>query len=87
VITGAVALGCGATSSGGTEGTEGSGGAGAGAGGGGGGGGDGKPAAKVGEAVRDGKFEFTVKSVKCGVAKVGPKLLEEKGRASSASSR
>ena len=37
-----------------------------------------KPAAKpapkvagVGSKVRDGKFEFTVKSVKCGIAKVG----------------
>jgi hypothetical protein len=42
-----------------------------------------KPAAKtakVGEATRDGKFEFTVKQTKCGVATVGPKLLEEKAQ-------
>ena len=32
-------------------------------------------AAKVGESARDGKFEFTVESVKCGVGKVGSDLL------------
>lgn len=31
--------------------------------------------AKVGEPARDGKFEFTVKSTKCGVGKVGSDLL------------
>ncbi|HEX5541638.1 MAG TPA: DUF4352 domain-containing protein [Micromonospora sp.] len=38
-----------------------------------------KPAvlAKIGEPARDGKFEFTVKTVKCGVAKVGDKYLNE----------
>jgi len=35
---------------------------------------------KVGEAVRDGKFEFTVKSVKCGVDKVGSDYTEEKAQ-------
>ncbi|GIJ23624.1 DUF4352 domain-containing protein [Micromonospora lutea] len=36
-----------------------------------------KPAkpAKIGQAARDGKFEFTVKSTKCGVSKVGSDLL------------
>lgn len=32
-------------------------------------------AAKVGDPVRDGKFEFTVQRVKCGVSKVGTDLL------------
>jgi len=47
-----------------------------------------KPAAKpapkvagVGSKVRDGKFEFTVKSVKCGIAKVGTnEYLEKKAQ-------
>ncbi|MEV1147347.1 DUF4352 domain-containing protein [Micromonospora sp. NPDC049799] len=44
--------------------------------------GEDKPAktAKIGQAVRDGKFEFTVKSNKCGVAKVGTDLLGEKAQ-------
>ncbi|WP_144118317.1 DUF4352 domain-containing protein [Catellatospora sichuanensis] len=37
-------------------------------------------AAKVGEAVRDGKFEFTVQKVKCGVAKVGSDLFGAKAQ-------
>jgi len=41
-----------------------------------------KPAktAKVGEPARDGKFEFTVKSAKCGVAKVGNEPLGQKAQ-------
>ncbi|MEU6024834.1 DUF4352 domain-containing protein [Micromonospora sp. NPDC048871] len=31
--------------------------------------------AKIGDPARDGKFEFTVKSAKCGVRKVGSDLL------------
>lgn len=34
-------------------------------------------AAKIGSAVRDGKFEFTVKSVKCGESKVGSEFLSK----------
>ncbi|MFI7492684.1 DUF4352 domain-containing protein [Micromonospora echinaurantiaca] len=36
--------------------------------------------AKIGQAARDGKFEFTVKSAKCGVAKVGSDLLGDKAQ-------
>ncbi|MDT0532306.1 DUF4352 domain-containing protein [Micromonospora sp. DSM 115977] len=36
--------------------------------------------AKVGQPARDGKFEFTVKSSKCGVAKVGDSVLGEKAQ-------
>ncbi|MGW1060612.1 DUF4352 domain-containing protein [Micromonospora rubida] len=36
--------------------------------------------AKVGQPARDGKFEFTVKSAKCGVAKVGSDLLGEQAQ-------
>lgn len=35
----------------------------------------GKKSAKIGDAVRDGKFEFTVTTSKCGVAKVGDSTL------------
>ncbi|MET8258188.1 DUF4352 domain-containing protein [Micromonospora sp. NPDC005205] len=43
--------------------------------------GDDKPkTAKVGEPARDGKFEFTVKSSKCGVGKVGSAPLEQKAQ-------
>ncbi|RQX00066.1 DUF4352 domain-containing protein [Micromonospora inaquosa] len=43
--------------------------------------GDDKPkTAKVGEPARDGKFEFTVKSSKCGVAKVGSVPLGQKAQ-------
>ncbi|MET8354522.1 DUF4352 domain-containing protein [Micromonospora sp. NPDC005206] len=70
LATGLIALGCGSgaadtsTSSGG------------------GGKGEDAPAktAKVGEAARDGKFEFTVKSAKCGVTKVGSDLLGQKAQ-------
>jgi hypothetical protein len=38
-------------------------------------------AAGIGDAVRDGNFEFTVKSVKCGVAQVGEnEFLREKAQ-------
>jgi hypothetical protein len=36
--------------------------------------------AKVGEAVRDGKFEFTVQPVKCGVPQVGTEPLGKKAQ-------
>ncbi|MGC9671227.1 DUF4352 domain-containing protein [Planosporangium sp. 12N6] len=36
--------------------------------------------AKVGEAVRDGKFEFTVQQVKCGVPQVGTDLVGKKAQ-------
>ncbi|MEU4779369.1 DUF4352 domain-containing protein [Micromonospora sp. NPDC023633] len=36
--------------------------------------------AKIGQPARDGKFEFTVKSSKCGVAKVGTSMLGEKAQ-------
>ncbi|MEU1844152.1 DUF4352 domain-containing protein [Micromonospora sediminicola] len=37
---------------------------------------DDKPkTAKIGQPARDGKFEFTVKSAKCGVSKVGTSML------------
>ncbi|MEV5693042.1 DUF4352 domain-containing protein [Micromonospora globbae] len=36
--------------------------------------------AKIGQAARDGKFEFTVKSSKCGVAKVGSDLIGDKAQ-------
>ncbi|MEU5785316.1 DUF4352 domain-containing protein [Micromonospora lupini] len=41
-----------------------------------------KPAktAKLGEAARDGKFEFTVKSSKCGVAKIGTDVIGAKAQ-------
>ncbi|SCG16642.1 protein of unknown function [Micromonospora echinofusca] len=35
---------------------------------------------KIGQPARDGKFEFTVKSSKCGVAKVGDSVLGEKAQ-------
>jgi len=77
LLAGVVALGCGA---GGGD----SNGSGSGSGSGSGdSGGDNKPAAqvaKVGQAVRDGKFEFTVQQVKCGVNKVGSGFLEEKAQ-------
>ncbi|MFC0506664.1 DUF4352 domain-containing protein [Micromonospora costi] len=42
---------------------------------------DDKPkTAKIGQPARDGKFEFTVKSSKCGVAKVGTDLLGAKAQ-------
>ncbi|MGC5307669.1 DUF4352 domain-containing protein [Micromonospora zamorensis] len=36
--------------------------------------------AKIGQPARDGKFEFTVKSAKCGVAKVGSEPLAQKAQ-------
>jgi hypothetical protein len=36
--------------------------------------------AKVGEAARDGKFEFTVQQVKCGVPQVGTEPLGKKAQ-------
>jgi hypothetical protein len=37
-------------------------------------------AAQVGQAVRDGKFEFTVQKIKCGVTEVGDSVLGEKAQ-------
>ncbi|MEH0820713.1 MULTISPECIES: DUF4352 domain-containing protein [unclassified Micromonospora] len=70
IATGLVALGCG---SGATETSKSSGD---------GGKGEDAPAktAKIGQPARDGKFEFTVKSAKCGVAKVGTDMLGEKAQ-------
>ncbi|WP_328415493.1 DUF4352 domain-containing protein [Micromonospora sp. NBC_00389] len=70
IATGLIALGCG---SGAADKSTSSGGSGT---------GEDAPAktAKVGEAARDGKFEFTVKSAKCGVAKVGSDLLGQKAQ-------
>ncbi|MEU8255503.1 DUF4352 domain-containing protein [Micromonospora inaquosa] len=43
--------------------------------------GDDKPkTAKIGEPARDGKFEFTVKSSKCGVAKIDSDMLGQKAQ-------
>lgn len=40
-----------------------------------------KPASQLGRAVRDGKFEFTIRSVKCGIAVVGDnQFLQEKAQ-------
>lgn len=40
-----------------------------------------KPASQLGKAVREGKFEFTVRSVKCGIAVVGDnQFLQEKAQ-------
>jgi hypothetical protein len=36
--------------------------------------------AKIGEPVRDGKFEFVVKKVRCGVSRVGNQYLNEKAQ-------
>ncbi|MCM0673884.1 DUF4352 domain-containing protein [Micromonospora phytophila] len=36
--------------------------------------------AKIGQPARDGKFEFTVKSSKCGLAKVGTSMLGDKAQ-------
>ncbi|MFG1674640.1 DUF4352 domain-containing protein [Micromonospora sp. NPDC049282] len=43
-------------------------------------GGDTPKTAKIGQPARDGKFEFTVKSAKCGVAKVGSSALGAKAQ-------
>ncbi|SCG76591.1 DUF4352 domain-containing protein [Micromonospora coxensis] len=68
-----VALGCGAGSTDETSSSSGGDGAAK---------GDDKAAktAKIGQPARDGKFEFTVKSTKCGVAKVGDSVLGEKAQ-------
>ncbi|MEU8047588.1 DUF4352 domain-containing protein [Micromonospora echinofusca] len=72
ITTAVVALGCGAGS---TDETSSSGGDSAAKG-------EDKAAktAKIGQPARDGKFEFTVKSSKCGVAKVGDSVLGEKAQ-------
>ncbi|MFG3417739.1 DUF4352 domain-containing protein [Micromonospora sp. NPDC048063] len=72
IATAVVALGC---SSGATDSSSGSG-SDSGAKG------DDKPAktAKIGQPARDGKFEFTVKSAKCGVTKVGTSMLGDKAQ-------
>ncbi|WLS44524.1 DUF4352 domain-containing protein [Micromonospora profundi] len=36
--------------------------------------------AKIGQPARDGKFEFTIKSSKCGVSKVGSDMLGQKAQ-------
>jgi hypothetical protein len=72
IASGLVALGCGAGST--DEGTGSKADAG-------GAKGDDKPkTAKIGQPARDGKFEFTVKSSKCGVAKVGSSMLGDKAQ-------
>ncbi|MFE9959162.1 DUF4352 domain-containing protein [Micromonospora sp. NPDC005299] len=73
IATGLVALGC---SAGSTEDTTSS------KADAGGAKGEDKPAkvAKIGQAARDGKFEFTVKSSKCGVAKIGTNLIGAKAQ-------
>ncbi|WP_195849146.1 DUF4352 domain-containing protein [Arsenicicoccus cauae] len=38
------------------------------------------PTAGIGTPANDGKFEFTVKSVKCGIASVGPDFMAEKAQ-------
>ncbi|MFJ2085616.1 DUF4352 domain-containing protein [Micromonospora chokoriensis] len=71
IATGLIALGCGAGSTDDATSKADAGGA----------KGDDKPkTARVGEPARDGKFEFTVKSSKCGVAKVGSAPLEQKAQ-------
>lgn len=37
-----------------------------------------KTTAKIGQAARDGQFEFTVKKIQCGVAKIGGEFTEKK---------
>jgi hypothetical protein len=39
-----------------------------------------KQAATIGQAVRDGQFEFTVTKVQCGVPKVGDSIMEKKAQ-------
>ncbi|MFG2054200.1 DUF4352 domain-containing protein [Micromonospora sp. NPDC048930] len=71
LATGLVALGCGAGSTDDTTSKADAGGA----------KGDDKPkTAKIGQPARDGKFEFTVKSAKCGVAKLGSSLVGAKAQ-------
>lgn len=41
----------------------------------------GKPAtANIGQPVRDGKFEFTVQKIKCGVSQIGTSVLGERAQ-------
>ncbi|MET7969792.1 DUF4352 domain-containing protein [Micromonospora sp. NPDC005305] len=71
IATGLVALGCGAGSTGEGSSSKSDGGT----------KGDDKPkSAKIGQPARDGKFEFTVKSSKCGVAKVGTSMIGDKAQ-------
>jgi hypothetical protein len=72
IATGLVALGCGSGATDDASSSKADGGA----------KGDDKPAktAKIGQPARDGKFEFTVKSSKCGVAKVGSSMLGDKAQ-------
>jgi hypothetical protein len=37
-------------------------------------------AGKIGTAVRDGKFEFVVRSVQCGVDQIGPDYADERAQ-------
>ncbi|MEU1244084.1 DUF4352 domain-containing protein [Micromonospora parva] len=69
IATAVVALGCG---SGATDKASSSGGAEAGD--------KAATTAKIGQPARDGKFEFTVKSSKCGVAKIGSEPLAQKAQ-------
>ncbi|WBB76627.1 DUF4352 domain-containing protein [Micromonospora sp. WMMD1128] len=78
LIAGAlVTLGCGAGS---TDDATGSSKAGAGTGAGAAKGDDKPETATIGKPARDGKFEFTVKSARCGVAKVGSSMLGAKAQ-------
>ncbi|SBT44524.1 DUF4352 domain-containing protein [Micromonospora narathiwatensis] len=72
IATALVALGCGAGST--DEGT------GSKADAGGAKGNDKPKTTKIGQPARDGKFEFTVKSSKCGVAKIGNDMLGAKAQ-------
>ena len=38
------------------------------------------PASQIGKPVRDGKFQFTVNSVKCGISKVGNEYMSTKAQ-------
>ncbi len=42
---------------------------------------------KIGTKVRDGKFEFVVTGVKCGIDKVGSNGFDTEAQVSSAASR
>lgn len=82
LIAGAlVALGCGAGTTDDTTGSKADSGTEAAAGDTDGGKSDDKPkTAKIGQPARDGKFEFTVKSAKCGVSKVGTSMVGAKAQ-------
>ncbi|MFC0003509.1 DUF4352 domain-containing protein [Micromonospora siamensis] len=71
LATGLIALGCGAGTTDDTGSSDNSG----------SGTSEDKPkTAKIGKPARDGKFEFTVKSTKCGVAKIGDSTLGAKAQ-------